>query len=125
MPVLMADTEKLKHILENLITNAVKFSDEGGEVAVRMSYDEGSQMLTMEVEDCGCGIAPEDQAVIFDRFAKASKSMAAHAVGGSGLGLAVVREFAEEHGGSVRVESEPGVGSTFTATVRAEALSRG
>jgi signal transduction histidine kinase len=103
MPVVIIDAEKVRRILENLISNAIKFVDEGGLVQVGARYDFDVRVLTLTVEDDGCGIKPEDRPFVFDRFTQGHDSTA-HRSGGSGLGLAVVRELAELHGGTVELE---------------------
>ena len=110
--VIDADERKLKQMLFNLLTNAIKFTGRGGHVTVtaRAAGDE----VVVCVRDDGAGIAPADQARIFEAFEQASAS---HAQEGTGLGLALSRRFIELHGGRLEVVSEPGNGSTFTVTV--------
>jgi signal transduction histidine kinase len=105
VPVVFVDTEKVRRILENLISNAIKFVDERGVVDVRIRYDYGHGELVLVVADNGCGIRKEDRPFIFERFVQ-GRAPDNYRPGGSGLGLAVVRELAELHGGSVRL-AEP------------------
>lgn len=98
----------LTRMISNLINNAYRYGRENGSIAVSVKR-EGQIVLT--VRDDGIGIAPEEQEKIFERFYRADASRSTE---GTGLGLAMVREIAEFHGGSVTVASEPGVGSTFT-----------
>jgi signal transduction histidine kinase len=106
VPVVFIDSEKVRRILENLISNAIKFVDERGVVEVRVWYDCKLGELILLVADNGCGIGKEDRPFIFERFVQ-GRDPDKYRPGGSGLGLAVVRELAELHGGSVKlVEDE-------------------
>jgi signal transduction histidine kinase len=104
------DAEKMDIVFQNLLANALKFTPEGGAVTVRVREDAGH--VEVAVSDTGIGIAPRDLPVIFDRFAQADAS-ATRRFGGTGIGLALVKELIELHGGTVSVSSEPGAGSTF------------
>ena len=112
---LMADPDRLRQILWNLLANAVKFTQEGGAVFLGIRQISGN--LVLEVRDTGRGIDPAFAPYVFDRFRQAEGSVSRSA-GGMGLGLAIVRHLVEMHGGNVRVES-PGLGrgSTFTVTL--------
>ena len=114
LPEMTADERKLKQILVNLLTNAVKFTSNGGKVGVLATQEENSVLVC--VWDTGIGIAPEDQERIFDRFVQAESSLARN-YEGTGLGLALVRRFVEQHNGKVWVESTVGVGSQFYFTL--------
>jgi signal transduction histidine kinase len=109
-----ADERKFKQILLNLLSNAVKFTPEGGRVDVRAVMANGS--VEVAVSDTGIGIAPEDQQVIFEEFRQVGGDYARKREG-TGLGLTLARRFVELHGGTLRVQSEPGKGSTFTFTL--------
>ncbi len=116
---LEGDQMRLQQILVNLLSNAVKFTDPGGAVAVtvsRAAEQEGLTPLTFVVRDSGIGIDPLKLNVIFESFAQADTSITRR-YGGSGLGLAISRKLVEAMGGSITVESVPGVGSTFTFTI--------
>jgi signal transduction histidine kinase len=104
------DAARLARVLDNLLGNAVKYSPDGGEIAVRVGRDGAWAVLT--VTDQGLGIPPADLARIFERFQRGQN--VAGRVAGSGVGLAGVRHVVEQHGGTVSVESREGVGSTFT-----------
>jgi signal transduction histidine kinase len=106
-----ADERKLKQILINLLSNAVKFTPEGGSVRVAATRVPGG--VEIAVTDTGVGIAPEDHAAVFEEFRQVGKDYTRKAEG-TGLGLALVRKFAELHGGRVGLRSEAGKGSTFT-----------
>jgi GAF domain-containing protein/signal transduction histidine kinase len=108
-----ADQERIGQVVRNLLSNAIKFTSDGGKVMITVRLREGDEgLVEMEVSDTGSGISPRDQAYLFERFYRGEA--AAQGIPGTGLGLAIVREIVEEHGGSVSVESELGVGSTFT-----------
>jgi two-component system phosphate regulon sensor histidine kinase PhoR len=110
----LGDTEHLRRVIDNLIGNALKFTPAGGTVAVRLSGANGRAML--QVTDSGIGIDSLHQDRIFERFYQVDgTSRRTH--GGCGLGLALVKEIVERHGGTVTVESHPGEGSTFTVTL--------
>ncbi|GEM_PF-2249587 len=108
-----ADRRRVRQVLFNLLSNALKFTPEGGSVEVR-AYREGDRVV-VEVEDTGVGIAPQDQGKLFNEFTQVGEG--ARRGGGAGLGLALSRRLVELHGGSIRVESEPGRGSTFSFTL--------
>ena len=108
-----ADERKFKQVLLNLLSNAVKFTPAGGSVAVRAGLRNG--FVEVAVADTGEGIAPEDQQAVFEEFRQVGKS--SKKVEGTGLGLALCRKFVELHGGTISLESQVGVGSTFTFTV--------
>jgi signal transduction histidine kinase len=108
-----ADERKLKQILLNLISNAVKFTPEGGRVDVRAGLSDGAAEIS--VTDTGIGIAPEHHEAVFEEFRQVGA--AEHRALGTGLGLALSRKFVELHGGRIWVKSQPGAGSTFTFTV--------
>jgi two-component system NtrC family sensor kinase len=105
-----ADERKFKQILLNLLSNAVKFTPDGGRVDVSAKLD--TTQVEIAVRDTGIGIAPEDQAALFEEFRQVGRDRVRRAEG-TGLGLALSKRFVELHGGAIRVESEPGKGSTF------------
>jgi signal transduction histidine kinase len=108
-----ADERKVKQVLLNLMSNALKFTPEGGRIDVRAAACDG--VVEISVADTGIGIAPEDQATVFDEFRQVGAR--AGKVEGTGLGLAISRKFVELHGGSIQVQSRLGHGSTFTFTL--------
>ncbi len=116
VPLFAADSEKLRRIVENLASNAVKFTPPGGSIEVAVRHDASRKRIVFEVSDTGVGIAEEDRERIFDRFTQVDGSTE-RLRGGSGLGLALVRELAEMHGGSVSVASSVGEGSTFSVEI--------
>jgi signal transduction histidine kinase/CheY-like chemotaxis protein len=118
------DADRLRQILGNLIANALKFTLEGA-VAVRFASAEDGSGLRIDVADTGIGISPEILPRLFDKFVQADSSTTRR-FGGSGLGLAICRELATMMGGSIKVQSREGRGSTFTVLValpREEALT--
>jgi signal transduction histidine kinase/HPt (histidine-containing phosphotransfer) domain-containing protein len=114
------DPSRLKQLLINLVTNAIKFTAAGSvRVVGRSTLIEGRRKLKIEVIDTGVGIAQEKQQIIFDPFVQADSSIATQ-YGGTGLGLAISRSLAELLGGMLSVSSQLGVGSTFTLLIDAE-----
>jgi signal transduction histidine kinase len=111
---IVADERKIKQILLNLLSNAVKFTPEGGRVGVSVTAADG--VITIAVSDTGIGIAPEDQAAIFEEFRQVGREDARKQEG-TGLGLTLAKKFVELHGGRIGVQSQPGQGSTFTFTL--------
>ncbi len=115
---LRADERKFKQILLNLLSNAVKFTPDGGKVVVHATLTDTG--IEVGVTDTGVGISAEDQLVVFDEF----KQVGRHYTNkheGTGLGLALTKRFVELHGGTLALQSEPGVGSTFTFTIPRQA----
>ncbi|MFW6058912.1 MAG: ATP-binding protein [Phycisphaeraceae bacterium] len=112
------DPTRLHQILMNLTTNAVKFTDHGKvRLTVRMiDGDEGKSMIAFDVIDSGIGMTPEQQAQLFQPFTQADETMTRR-YGGTGLGLAISRRLARILGGDITVESMPGQGTCFTATI--------
>lgn len=109
------DRDRMQQILTNLISNAIKFSPEGGTVSVYAAKTANGD-LRVHVQDQGMGIAPEDQELIFQKF-RQSSSPENPIVKGTGLGLAIARALVEEHGGDIGVQSEKGKGATFFFTL--------
>lgn len=114
VPLSMADWEKLRRILENLVDNAIKYTHRGGFVTLSVRFD--GTHIVMQVADDGMGIAPEDLDEVFELYKQAGQS-ANRRYRGTGLGLAVVRDLTELHGGSVEVASKVKEGSTFTVRI--------
>jgi GAF domain-containing protein len=110
----VGDERKVKQVLLNLLSNAVKFTPEGGRISLKASRTVGA--VEIAVTDTGIGIAPEDQAAIFEEFRQVG-SDETRKQEGTGLGLTLAKKFVELHGGRIWVESELGRGSTFTFTL--------
>jgi len=109
-----ADERKVKQVVLNLLTNAVKFTPAGGQVQLRATR--AGDGVAVAIIDTGVGIAPADQARIFEEFAQARGGVSGEQEG-TGLGLTLSRTFVELHGGTIWVESELGKGSAFTFTL--------
>lgn len=114
MRALHADEVKVKQIIYNLISNAVKFSPPGNEVRISARAENSNAVI--DVIDSGIGISENDRARIFDAFRQAGKTVGGSRAG-AGLGLAITRKLVEMHGGTINVESVPGSGSTFTVII--------
>ncbi|MGQ9887094.1 MAG: ATP-binding protein [Aggregatilineales bacterium] len=106
----LGDSEQIKRALVNLVENGIKFTAPGG--SVHVSVEPGVNSVIMTVRDTGIGIPQELQGRIFERFFRGQQTGTEH-ISGSGLGLSLVKAVAENHGGSVWLESQPGAGSTF------------
>lgn len=130
VPLTFADFDKLHHIAINLLSNAIKFTPDGGSVLFHISYEPPKQTsqsskeasalghVVLQVIDTGIGIDAKDQRGIFERFRQVDSSVA-RGYSGTGLGLALVKEYALMHGGRVAVKSTVGEGSTFSVYIPA------
>jgi signal transduction histidine kinase len=117
-----ADREKAAQVLLNLFANAIKFTEPGGDVRLRVERAagaaDGSSLVRLHVTDTGRGIPSEKLEAVFEPFVQVGKRFAGDAPG-TGLGLAISRDLARGMGGELTVESTPGAGSTFTLTLPA------
>lgn len=122
-PVTLAvDRQRIRELLLNLVTNAVKYTPAGGSVAIAL--EDQAELVRIRVSDTGIGIAPGDLPNIFDRFWRADPARSRTGDRpGVGLGLAITKWIAEAHGGTIVVSSRPGRGTTFTVTLPREAPS--
>jgi signal transduction histidine kinase len=111
--VFSGDERKVKQVLLNLLSNALKFTPEGGQIDVRAVLN--TDVAEVSVTDTGIGIAPDDQEAVFEEFRQVGG--AEKKAEGTGLGLALSRKFIELHGGRIWVKSQVGAGSTFTFTL--------
>jgi two-component system sensor histidine kinase BaeS len=111
---LMVDPIRLRQVIGNLVSNAVRHTPAGGEVTIAARRT--AERAIIDVADTGAGIAAEDLPYVFDRFWRAEKSRSRQ-TGGSGLGLPIARKLVEAHGGTLTVTSTPGRGSVFTVTL--------
>ena len=122
VPLSMADWEKLRRVLENLVDNAIKYTHRGGFVDLAITFEDAGHgvsqdgEIVMRVRDDGMGIVPDELDQIFELYKQAGQS-ANRRYQGTGLGLAVVRDLTELHGGTVAVESRVKEGSTFTVRI--------
>ena len=110
-PIVHGDATLLARAFSNLIENGINYNRVGGKVVISIDSKDGKAVVT--VADDGIGIVPEKQVLIFDRFYRIEASRARH-TGGAGLGLSIVKTIVQQHGGQVKVESTPTIGSTFT-----------
>jgi signal transduction histidine kinase/DNA-binding NarL/FixJ family response regulator len=115
LPMFETDTEKLRHILQNLINNAVKFTPKG-HVAVTVRYVPERHRMEFKICDTGIGIPPDKLPIIFEKFRQVDGSET-RLYGGVGLGLYIVKKYVEALGGKIDVQSTTGVGSAFTVTL--------
>jgi signal transduction histidine kinase len=122
LPLLRSDRQKVKQILLNLITNALKFTPKGS-VTITTAYDPGLRQITASVADTGIGISESDQAKLFNDFQQADSSPTRQ-YGGAGLGLSICRRLAAMLGGHITLDSKPGQGSTFTLVLPRQARHR-
>jgi signal transduction histidine kinase len=116
LPAVEADRPKLRRVIVNLLSNAVKFTGKGGTVTLRA--EASGDEVRIAISDTGVGIAPEDVERLFDKYEQA-RSRATRGEKGTGLGLYITKQLVELHGGEIKVESEPGRGSTFSFTLSA------
>ena len=117
---LQADEQKIKQLVLILVDNAVKYTPEGGKVTVRLE-SMGKGRVRFIVQDNGIGIAPEDQARIFDRFFRVDK-IRSREMGGNGLGLAIAYEIVKLHKGKISIQSALGKGTAFVVELRSQAM---
>lgn len=111
LPAVQADAQLLAQAISNLLSNAIKYSPPNTEVVV--TAERRGNQLAISVRDCGFGIPPEAQERIFEKFFRLERDASSNVVG-TGLGLSLVKEIVEQHGGHITVESAPDIGSTFT-----------
>ena len=122
LPELKSDRQKVKQIVLNLLSNALKFTP-AGSVTISAGYDAKARTVAIRVSDTGVGIAPEDQAKVFEDFRQLDSSPA-RGYGGTGLGLSICRRLSQMLGGTIDLESTPGRGSTFTLRLPARLRRR-
>lgn len=115
--ILLGDSDRLRQVLSNLLENAIRYSP--AETDVDVSLDVAGDHVELAVQDRGSGIAPDHLPHIFDRFYRVDKARS-RSTGGAGLGLAIVREIVEAHGGTVSASSEPGRGTRFSVLLPVE-----
>ncbi len=110
------DLDRMESVVYNLLSNAFKFTRNGGRVEVKLTVNEQEEVALMEVRDNGIGIPKDQQSSIFERFHQASRSVAGQR--GSGIGLSLCRDIVDLHHGEIQVESRPGEGSAFVVKLR-------
>ncbi len=113
-PVVIGDVDRLQQVLNNLVSNAIKYSPDGGEVV--LACHENDTAVEVSVSDTGIGISPEDQVKLFQRFFRVRNSET-RKIRGTGLGLSIAKSIVDAHGGRLIVTSEHGKGSYFTMTL--------
>jgi PAS domain S-box-containing protein len=114
VPLLAGDGARIGQLVDNLVSNAIKFTPDGGRVDVRVRARNGSAVI--EVRDSGIGIPPDEQERLFERFFRSSNA-AERQIPGTGLGLAISKAIVEAHGGAIAVKSEVDVGTTFRVSL--------
>jgi signal transduction histidine kinase len=120
IPIIHGDGQRLEQVLLNLMTNAAKFTPEGGSILVRVRQDNAG--LVIDVQDNGIGIAIEEQPRLFKPYSRLNSDRQHHP--GLGLGLALAKQVVELHGGKIWVESAPGKGSTFSFSLPRHPIRR-
>ena len=118
LPPIQGDGDRLAQVFGNLVDNAIKYTQPGGQVTLRAEQQAG--LVVIRVADNGAGIDPEDQKRIFERFFQVDKSRKGGAGRGLGLGLAIARQIVLAHHGDITVESALGKGSAFTVRLPLE-----
>jgi signal transduction histidine kinase len=113
--VIIGDGDRLAQVFTNLVDNALKFTPENGQVTVRAGQQDGNAIV--RVADTGIGIDPQDQPRIFERFYQVDKSRRGGAGRGIGLGLAIAAQIIAAHGGRIWLNSQPGMGTTFSISI--------
>ena len=108
--LVLGDRQAISQLADNLIDNAIKYTDVAGSISVGL--EQLAQLAILTIKDSGIGISPQYQQRIFERFYRVDKARSRE-LGGTGLGLSIVKNIADRHGGNVSVESQPGIGSTF------------
>ena len=119
VPEAMANGNQIQQVLLNLLINARQAMPNGGQITIRLRYDEASGMIDLVVRDSGSGIAQDKLRHIFDRFYSTKSGPDASGKGGTGLGLAMCRDVIEAHHGRIRVDSTVGRGTAFTLKIPA------
>jgi len=123
LPRILADERAVLQMLNNLVSNAIKFTPSGGRVDIRGAATANG--VTLSVSDTGIGIAPEDQMRVFERFGRSTDALVSTPQGGTGLGLAIVKGLIELHGGEVYLSSARGEGTDVTLRFPASRIASG
>ncbi len=117
LPLIFADAVRIRQVLLNLLSNAIKFTPHGGQVSIRAWLEKSTgrkpPLLALSISDTGCGISPENQKLVFERF----RQVGGREARGTGLGLPIAKRLVELHGGRITLRSAVDQGSTFTFTI--------
>lgn len=119
LPQITADRQRIEQVVINIISNAIKYTPDGGHIDIRLSPMSGRRSVRIQITDNGMGIPENDIAHLFERFYRVEKSRTTDA-GGTGLGLAIAKEIVEAHGGQIRIESKLGEGTSVTVELPVE-----
>jgi two-component system OmpR family sensor kinase/two-component system sensor histidine kinase BaeS len=125
LPEMRADPQRISQVLDNLVSNALRYTPPGGSVVMSAWLDGGpptNRRIAIAVADNGAGILPEDLPYVFDRFYRADRARS-RSGGGAGLGLAISRRIVEAHGGQIYAHSAPGKGTAVTFTLPLESAA--
>jgi len=117
LPHIKGDRAKIEQVLMNIISNAIKYTPDGGTIAIYSGTSDGC--VWVKIEDTGVGIPPEDLLHVFDRFYRVDKARSRES-GGTGLGLSIAKEIVSRHGGDITIESKPGTGTSVTVKLPIE-----
>lgn len=123
LPQITADRQRIEQVIINIISNAIKYTPDGGHIDIRLSHTAEKRFVHIQVTDNGMGIPAKDIAHLFERFYRVEKSRTTDA-GGTGLGLAIAKELVEAHGGQITVESELGEGTSVLIELPVECRLR-
>ncbi|MGD2078774.1 MAG: ATP-binding protein, partial [Chloroflexota bacterium] len=115
LPLIDADPDRINQVLNNLVSNALRHTRDGGRIDLSAEAKKG--VVLLRIRDNGAGIKPEDMPHIFERFYRGDKARQQNENGESGLGLAIAKSIVEAHGGEISVASVSGQGSTFTVAL--------
>ncbi|MBR6709014.1 MAG: ATP-binding protein, partial [Clostridia bacterium] len=122
LPEMNGDAERIEQVLINILSNAVKYTPDGGEIEVTAEHKNG--LTAVSIRDNGIGIPAEDIPRLFERFYRVEKARTSE-MGGTGLGLAIAKEIIAAHGGSIQVSSEVGKGTLVTITLPLDSKLKG
>jgi signal transduction histidine kinase len=114
--IIAIDEEKFERIILNILSNAIKFTDNGGKISVELNVDVDNNSMKIKVSDTGIGIPKDKQQLIFERFGQVNSNLSRRAEG-TGIGLSLVKLLVNILDGTIDVESDVGVGSTFIITL--------
>ncbi len=117
LPAIYGDRDRLVQVITNILSNAIKFTPQGGDISITAGIDnDPRRQIVVHISDTGVGIAPRDLDLIFEKFRRSGDALT-NSSEGTGLGLAITKQIIEYHGGRIWAESSPGKGSTFAFTI--------